>query len=116
MLSKVFSKGLDEVSYVDDRDERGSSANWNDQSEFATPFHNNLRQLNATVECPEEGKYANSEMKPSTSAARRLEEGANNRSQISRSPNARFSHISEEPASQGMGSKILSKKPNRTLF
>ena len=37
-LSKVFSKGDDARSYMD---ARGSSADWDDQSEFATPLLRN---------------------------------------------------------------------------
>ena len=35
-MSKVFSKGEDMYSYMDQ--ERGSSVDWDDQSEFATPL------------------------------------------------------------------------------
>ena len=42
VLSKIFSKGEDARSYMD---ERGESADWNDQSEFATPFLTRSREL-----------------------------------------------------------------------
>ena len=36
VIRKIFSKGEDERSYM--QEERGSSVDWDDQSEFATPF------------------------------------------------------------------------------
>lgn len=62
ITSKIFSKGTDATSYLDMMDERGSSKNWNDESEFATPALN--RMMNFSI--PDEhslvqGKIAQSE-------------------------------------------------------
>lgn len=100
------------MSYVD-IDERGSSANWNDQSEMATPFPSRQRTLGVADEhsLPAGAPgYHHSEQKPDLAGLNEEKQ-----SRVARSPKGRFSHISEEAPSKDHGS-ALNTKLSKALF
>ena len=91
-LKKIFSKGEDAQSYM--QEERGSSADWNDASEFGSP-----KTGHARLDADRRNNISMSEARP-TRPNGIFANHQNVSAMIEVPSQNRFSHISEEPNSE----------------